>query len=149
MSKSSKPSRQWQVSAVDRRTIEVIGLDIHIPFCTAKSSYCDFDSYAGLEGLFDDYATALAREIKQAGPTEVHTIYIGGGTPSVLPLSHLAFTLSTVRETFALKTGAEITIETNPGTADAQILAELRGLGVNRLSLGVQSFDGHEPFRRT
>jgi oxygen-independent coproporphyrinogen-3 oxidase len=122
-----------------------IGLYIHIPFCRAKCTYCDFNSYAGLEGLFDDYTTALAQEIAQSAPAAgVKTLYIGGGTPTVLPPWHLAQILDTARGVMVLDGDAEISIEANPGTVGAETMRELRAMGVNRLSLGVQSFDDAE-----
>jgi oxygen-independent coproporphyrinogen-3 oxidase len=120
--------------------MKAIGLYIHIPFCRSRCRYCDFNTYAGLEGLFDTYVQVLSREITLAGPARVRTIYIGGGTPTVLPLSHLVQILDAIHGTFAVEQEAEISIEANPGTVDAGSLAALRVRGLNRLSLGVQSF---------
>jgi oxygen-independent coproporphyrinogen-3 oxidase len=119
----------------------VFGVYIHIPFCQAKCAYCDFNSYPSQEHLFGEYAAALVREMGTAGPLRARTIYVGGGTPTVLPSSLLARILDGARQTFAVDEDAEISIEANPGTVDAAGLAGLRALGVNRLSLGVQSFD--------
>jgi oxygen-independent coproporphyrinogen-3 oxidase len=124
--------------------MEAVGLYIHVPFCRAKCNYCDFNSYAGLEGLFESYTTALVREIEQGGSVRAKTIYVGGGTPTVLPLAHLGQFLDAVRRTFAVGPEVELTIEANPGTVDGPILAGLKTLGANRLSLGVQSFDDGE-----
>jgi oxygen-independent coproporphyrinogen-3 oxidase len=124
--------------------MDAIGLYVHIPFCRNKCAYCDFNSYAGLEDLFDDYTAALAREMEQARPARVRTMYIGGGTPTVLPLLHLAQIVDAARRAFAVDRDAEISIEANPGTVDAGTLAGLRALGINRLSLGVQSLDDAE-----
>jgi oxygen-independent coproporphyrinogen-3 oxidase len=124
--------------------MEAVGLYIHIPFCRAKCNYCDFNSYAGLEGLFEGYTAALIREIEQAGPAQVKTIYVGGGTPTVLPLAHLGQVLHAVPRTFAVVPEVELTVEANPGTVDARTLAGLKAQGANRLSLGVQSFDDEE-----
>ena len=121
-----------------------LGLYIHIPFCRAKCTYCDFNSYPGQEALFEDYTTALVWEMEQVGRAQVHTIYVGGGTPTVLPLSHLARILRQVQMCFAAKSDAEVSLEANPGTVGSVLLAGLRALGVNRLSLGVQSFDDQE-----
>ncbi len=120
--------------------MEDLGLYIHIPFCQSRCRYCDFNTYAGLEGLFETYVQALIREITLAGPAMARTVYLGGGTPTVLPLSHLLQILDAVHTAFALDRDAEISIEANPGTVDASTLAILRGRGVNRLSLGIQSF---------
>jgi oxygen-independent coproporphyrinogen III oxidase len=121
-----------------------IGLYVHLPFCRAKCSYCDFNSYGGLDHLFDGYARAVVREIRSAAGARAGTVYLGGGTPTVLPLSLLAEILAAVRANFAVDAGAEISVEANPGTVDAALLAQLRGLGVNRMSLGVQSLDDAE-----
>jgi len=120
--------------------MEGLGLYIHIPFCRSRCQYCDFNTYVGLEGLFETYLEALIREITLAGPARARTIYLGGGTPTVLPLSHLVQILDAVHTAFAVDQEAEISIEANPGTVDASALTTLRGRGVNRLSLGVQSF---------
>jgi oxygen-independent coproporphyrinogen-3 oxidase len=121
-------------------------LYLHIPFCQVRCAYCDFNTYAGLESLMAPYATALAREIRAVGramPTgadrRVHTIFFGGGTPSLLPLAAYADIFSALRESFELTVDSEITLEANPGTVDERYLAGLRTLGVNRLSFGVQS----------
>ena len=117
-----------------------VALYIHIPFCRAKCAYCDFNSYAHLDGVHDQYTDALVHEIELAPPLSVRTIYIGGGTPTVLPLSHFASIFGAVRRKFATETTTEITVEANPGTVSPGKLAALRSLGVTRLSLGVQSF---------
>ena len=121
-----------------------LGLYLHIPFCRAKCNYCDFNSFAGQEALFEEYTSALVREMEQARGSRVRTVYVGGGTPSVLPLPLLARILRRARALFALEAGAEISMEANPGTVTLDMLAELRALGVNRLSLGVQSLDDRE-----
>lgn len=121
-----------------------IALYIHIPFCRAKCAYCDFNSYAGLEALFDDYAAAVCQEMRQAGPAQVRTIYVGGGTPTVLPPSHIARILHETRDAFEVSPDAEVSIEANPGTVTYAALGELVAQGVNRLSLGIQSFDERE-----
>lgn len=123
---------------------DVFGLYIHIPFCRSKCYYCDFNSFANFEALFADYAAALIQEMDQAGPAKVETIYIGGGTPTVLPLVYLEQILAGTRTAFDVDAEAEISIEANPGTVDASLLAGLRRLGFNRLSLGMQSFDDGE-----
>jgi oxygen-independent coproporphyrinogen-3 oxidase len=120
------------------------GLYIHIPFCQARCAYCDFNTYAGLQSLHADYVSALVREIEGAGPARVRTIYIGGGTPTVLPPSLLARILDAVRRRFSVAPDVEITVEANPGTVDAATLEDLLTLGINRLSLGVQSFHDDE-----
>ena len=121
-----------------------LSLYIHIPFCQAKCTYCDFNSYAGLEDLFDDYVSGLVRELEWLEAVRIKTVYIGGGTPTVLPLPHLVQLFRTMQNALALEPGAEISIEANPGTIDSAKLDGLRLLGANRLSLGVQSFDDKE-----
>ena len=125
-----------------------LALYLHIPFCAARCAYCDFNTYAGLERLFAPFTGALVAEIRRAGETRgrppAHTLFIGGGTPTVLPPELLARSLDACREAFDLAPAAEITSEANPGTVDQAHFAALRGMGVNRLSMGVQSFDDAE-----
>jgi oxygen-independent coproporphyrinogen-3 oxidase len=97
-----------------------------------------------MEALFADYAEALAGEMERAGSLPVKTIYVGGGTPTVLPLSLVSRTIGAARSAFDVTAFSEVTIEANPGTVDAQALAALRSMGVTRLSLGVQSFSDSE-----
>jgi len=124
--------------------MSLIGVYIHIPFCVSKCNYCSFNSYAGLGYLHEAYVEALRREMALVGESEGHleaaTVYLGGGTPTLLSVDLLARILQTCREGFHLREAVEISIEANPGTADAGHLAALRELGVNRLSLGAQSF---------
>ena len=126
-----------------------------VPFCRARCGYCDFNSYAGLEDLIAPYSRALAKEVDllgrlcpeagaPGGRAEAGTIFFGGGTPSVMPLADLERVFAAVRRSFALSPGSEITLEANPGTVDGAYLAGLRALGVNRLSLGVQSTNADE-----
>ena len=121
------------------------GVYIHIPFCRQKCFYCDFPSWAGREKYMEAYIGALCREIRQQGSLYVRqwgwpsTIYIGGGTPSVLPEELLEQMLQQARDIFGHV--AEFTMECNPGTVDAAKLTLLHRYGVNRLSFGVQSFD--------
>jgi oxygen-independent coproporphyrinogen-3 oxidase len=124
--------------------MSLIRIYIHIPFCLSKCHYCGFNSYAGLDHLHEAYVKALAREMalvgKAEGPLEAVTVYLGGGTPTTLSLDLLAEILGSCREHFPLAKNAEISIEANPGTVDADYLSALRKLGMNRLSLGAQSF---------
>ncbi len=124
--------------------MDAVSVYVHIPFCRSKCAYCDFNSYAGLEHLFEPYVQALAREIGLTGEGlswQAKTIYLGGGTPTVLPLSLLAQVLSALRQAFQVAADVETTVEANPGTVDSDYLAGLLNLGGNRLSLGIQSFD--------
>ena len=123
-------------------------LYLHIPFCQRKCPYCDFNTYAGLNRLFEPYAAALVREIELAGMSRgrpaVRTIFLGGGTPTVLPARLLRDILDACYRAFDVQPDAEITSEANPGTVDVDRFAALREIGVNRLSMGVQSFDDAE-----
>ena len=130
-------------------------LYLHIPFCTHRCAYCDFNTYAGQESLIPAYVTALIREIEFVGTkrrtieradcsTEAHTIFFGGGTPSLLTPEQFESIFEAIRNNFTLTTDAEITIEANPGTVSYPNLLKLRKLGVNRLSYGVQSANAEE-----
>lgn len=122
-----------------------LGLYIHIPFCRQKCLYCDFPSVAGREDLYDDYITALGRELAGWGGVlsvnAVDTIYIGGGTPTALPAALLARLGELLRRHVAGWAVGEFTVEANPGTLGNDKLAALRAMGADRLSLGVQAFD--------
>ena len=136
------------------------GIYVHIPFCPYKCFYCDFDSGVYSEPLghsarFKDrvgiplmeaYCTALREEIARARATDlaVDTIYVGGGTPSLLDPGSLQEILQAVYQSFAIQPGVEITIEANPGTITAEKARALRALGVNRVSLGAQTFSEPE-----
>jgi oxygen-independent coproporphyrinogen-3 oxidase len=129
-------------------------LYLHIPFCRHRCGYCDFNTYAGLEDLIPSYVEALCREIAFTARTEqpslvgeafsgdrlpVHSVFFGGGTPSLLNGHQLEQILREVDQGFALEDDLEITLEANPGTLSPHYLKDLRSLGINRLSLGVQS----------
>ncbi len=125
-----------------------LGLYLHVPFCERKCPYCDFNTYAGLQGWFDRTVTALCRELAQwqtplAG-RPLTSVFVGGGTPTVLDAAELTRLFDQLRRAFALADDCEITCEANPGTVDRPKFALLRELGVNRLSLGVQSFQPQE-----
>ena len=127
---------------------EPISLYLHIPFCTAKCGYCDFNSYAGHEHLMPSYVQTLLREAELWRNTTrgrpVATVFFGGGTPSLLPIEEVRPIMDGLRATFDFAPDAEVTIESNPGSLDESYLRELRALGVNRLSIGVQSFHDDE-----
>jgi oxygen-independent coproporphyrinogen-3 oxidase len=124
------------------------GIYIHIPFCRARCSYCDFATGAYDAAQVRLYVDALAAEIAAfALPLalpEVETIYFGGGTPSLLTPAQVADLLQAVRARFRVTPAAEITMEMNPGTLQPATLGEYRRLGVNRASFGAQSFDDGE-----
>jgi oxygen-independent coproporphyrinogen-3 oxidase len=116
---------------------------IHMPFCRKRCHYCDFITFADYEDLIPAYIDALVREIHFVAKTQekcpVHTIFFGGGTPSLIPLRQYAKILSALSEGFEMTEDVEISMEANPGTLSRAYLLGLRELGVNRLSLGVQS----------
>jgi oxygen-independent coproporphyrinogen-3 oxidase len=124
-----------------------IGLYVHIPFCRARCTYCDFNTYTGLEHLHQPYGDALAQELSLLAdrfPRSIGTLFVGGGTPTELPIQLLHQVLAVCFDTFPCADGIEVTCEANPGTVSLDYLQELRNLGVNRLSLGAQSFDDRE-----
>lgn len=119
-------------------------LYIHIPFCRHRCAYCDFNTYAGLEGYIPAYIDALCAEIRMvaersAERLRAHSIFFGGGTPSLLPPEALEKILGACGRYFELLPGAEITLEANPGSVTTEWLFQARRLGVNRLSFGMQS----------
>lgn len=124
------------------------GLYVHLPFCRQKCFYCDFPSYAGQEGRMAVYVEALLGELAREGaPLRAawgppRTVYLGGGTPTALPPALMERLLAGLREFLVAAPDAlEFTCECNPGTVDTAYLSLLRAGGVNRLSLGVQTFD--------
>jgi len=125
-----------------------ISVYVHIPFCTYKCGYCDFNAYAGLEPLIPAYCDAVVAEIGgYAGVLagrEIATVGFGGGTPSEMPAEGIAAVLDALRAAAPVATGAEVTLEANPGTLTGEHLAGLRAAGVTRLSLGAQSFEAGE-----
>ncbi|MEX1071545.1 MAG: radical SAM family heme chaperone HemW [Anaerolineales bacterium] len=124
-------------------------LYLHIPFCIHRCGYCDFNTYAGLENLIPAYVDALITEVcyvalASGARLPVHTIFFGGGTPSLLPVDKVAEILAAIRESYDLAADAEISLEANPGTLSLEKLHGLREAGINRLSLGVQSANPEE-----
>ena len=121
------------------------GLYIHIPFCKVKCVYCDFYSITKKEDQIPLFTKCILKEIDRykhyAGEWEFDTIFFGGGTPSLLPAKYLEQILQKLHDTFDTSNVQEITLEANPGEAPLQHLKDIRGLGVNRLSMGFQSFD--------
>jgi len=118
------------------------GLYIHIPFCLRKCSYCDFYSVTSISRI-PDFLKALFKEMEMVRDQfpPLDTVYLGGGTPSVLSVSQLQDVLTKVQENFTLLPDTEITVEANPGDLDPDFLKQLRDAGVNRINIGVQSFD--------
>jgi oxygen-independent coproporphyrinogen-3 oxidase len=120
------------------------GLYIHIPFCQQKCLYCDFPSYDNLAHLYQPYVAALCQEISGWGGVlsrnAIDTIYVGGGTPTLLSADSLGTILECVHKNFLIDKTAEISLEANPGTVSQGKLLALKSIGVNRLSFGVQTF---------
>ena len=123
-------------------------LYVHIPFCARKCLYCDFLSFRALASVHQEYIDQLLGEIQAASLTsegyQVTTIFIGGGTPSILEAGMMRAVVETIRLYFDVAPDAEITIEANPGTLTPQKLDVYRGCGINRLSIGLQSADNRE-----
>jgi len=120
-----------------------IGLYVHVPFCASKCAYCDFASYAGREADIPRYVDAVVREIRRRGEETGHpnvdTVFLGGGTPSLLDESQATRILNALSQAFRMNDGAEITCECNPGTLTTPFAGSLHNAGVNRLSLGAQA----------
>ncbi|MBR5586460.1 MAG: radical SAM family heme chaperone HemW [Clostridia bacterium] len=117
------------------------GLYIHIPFCAQKCPYCDFNSYSGKLDIAESYVGRLIDEAKTYKNQQISTVYIGGGTPSILSAELMKSLVTGIFENFEIAESAEITAEVNPGTVDENKLKVYRKIGINRLSVGVQSFD--------
>ncbi len=122
---------------------------LHIPFCLHRCSYCDFNTYTGLDDLIPDYTQALCSEINFIAANcgqriPVHTVFIGGGTPSILPIIELAKVFEALYRDFEIINGAEFTLEANPERVTYDYLKGLRSLGINRLSLGMQTANPEE-----
>ena len=123
-------------------------LYIHIPFCVRKCDYCDFLSFPADAAARAAYMEALLREVGwAAGKGAVETVFIGGGTPSVLETEWIRRLLDAVYDGFSVAGDAEITIEANPGTLTREKLKGYREAGINRLSMGLQSMDDRELYK--
>lgn len=118
---------------------------IHVPYCMSKCNYCAFFSRACSAPDWGEYENKICSEIEfwadKLGRIDVPTIFFGGGTPSLMPVNVFEKIINTIRDNFNLLTGAEITLESNPGTLDEKKLNDFRCAGMNRLSIGVQSLD--------
>jgi len=131
-------------------------LYFHIPFCVHRCAYCDFNTYAGQENMIPLYVNALDKEIEivgyqanqnqidNGGAVEAHTIYFGGGTPSLLSPTQFESVFKNINSAFTLTPDVEISIEANPGTVTYEALCQLREIGINRISYGVQSANAFE-----
>ena len=124
-----------------------LGLYIHIPFCHTKCTYCDFNTYSGLENLIDDFSESIYKEINFWGIREfykVDTIFIGGGTPSYVDTEIIKNILNKISDNFLLSKKPEITLEINPEDVSKKKALEWKEIGINRCSLGVQSLVNRE-----
>jgi oxygen-independent coproporphyrinogen-3 oxidase len=124
--------------------MELTSIYLHIPFCKQRCAYCDFNTYSGLESIIPEYVQALCQEAEYAAQASanklpIYTIFFGGGTPSIIPLSGIEQILATIRDGFLVQSDAEITLEANPGTLSLEYLRGLMSLGINRISIGMQS----------
>jgi oxygen-independent coproporphyrinogen-3 oxidase len=136
---------------VSRSSASTLGFYVHVPFCTVRCGYCDFNTYTALElgpapgasrAGYADAAVAelrLARQVLGARGQPADTIFFGGGTPTLLPPRDLVRIVSAIRTEFGVAPGAEITVESNPDSVTAADLARLREGGINRISFGMQS----------
>ena len=150
MTISAPATTQLAITEPIQQLLETVSLYVHIPFCHTRCHYCDFNTYAGMLPLREPYVRALITEIGMAGaltklpggkPRRSRTIFFGGGTPSLLSVSQVSRILDACYNNFAVDEDAEITLEANPGTLSREQLVGLRAAGVNRLSMGAQSFD--------
>jgi oxygen-independent coproporphyrinogen-3 oxidase len=121
-------------------------LYLHVPFCQKRCSYCDFNTYAGQADRIPDYVAALDREITLLGASapdkiQVHTLFFGGGTPSLLSAAQYEILLKTIDTVYELQPGFEATLEANPGTVSEPYLHSLKAAGFNRISFGLQTAD--------
>ncbi|MFC5996865.1 radical SAM family heme chaperone HemW [Pseudonocardia hispaniensis] len=128
------------------------GIYVHVPFCAARCGYCDFNTYtpselagsgASPEGWLAAVRRELARAAAVAGPREVDTVFVGGGTPSLIGASRLAAVLDAIRDAFGLAVGAEVTTEANPESTSPEFFAAIAEAGFTRVSLGMQSAAPH------
>lgn len=122
------------------------GIYIHVPFCIKKCNYCDFCSFPSMLSRQDEYVRAAVEEIKsfKGKNIKADTVYLGGGTPSLLSCESLSRIMESLGENFSLSCESEITIEVNPCTIDEKKAEHMRRLGINRVSIGAQSFSDYE-----
>ena len=127
-----------------------LALYVHLPWCIRKCPYCDFNSHEIKDGFFPEreYVDAVVRDLKFSADLfrgrKLESVFLGGGTPSLISASGIGAILEAVEDVSGLCSGTEITLEANPGAADSRRFAGYRDLGVNRLSVGAQSFDNHK-----
>ena len=147
------PDGRLPAAALDQLASVRFGIYVHVPFCTSRCGYCDFNTYTAAElgggGSRDSYAglavaeIAMARKVLGPAAPAVSTVFFGGGTPTLLPPADLAGILRAIDAEFGLAADAEVTTEANPESVDERVLAELREAGFTRISLGMQSAAEH------
>lgn len=123
-----------------------LGIYVHIPFCVKKCDYCDFISYTHQEKYYQRYIKAIVQEIKNLqvpSEYEITTIYLGGGTPSILPKEYIEEIMQAIKNHLLVQQDAEITIECNPGTVTLEKLQTYYKCGINRISIGLQETHNH------
>jgi len=135
-----------QPGALNLTALPPLSLYVHWPWCVRKCPYCDFNSHEGKGELPEkDYLDALRLDLEQSLPLiwgrKIHTVFIGGGTPSLMSAAGLDRLMSDLRTLLPLELDAEITMEANPGTFEAERFKSYRESGINRLSIGIQSFN--------
>ncbi len=137
------------LTALSLTALPPLALYVHFPWCVSKCPYCDFNSFA-LQGTLPEqtYVEALLRDLELqlahsqgAAPREIGSVFLGGGTPSLFAPTAIGRLLEAVHHHLPLARGAEITLEANPGTIERGRFAGYRAAGINRVSLGAQSFD--------
>lgn len=123
------------------------GLYIHIPFCSSKCNYCDFNSYTGKLNLAEDYFSSMKKEIQlykdEMKYNLIDTIFIGGGTPSCVDQKYISDIITTCRVNYNISEDCEISIESNPGTLDLEKLHTYKINGINRISIGLQAYQNN------
>ncbi len=139
------PQSLLQSSEPIQELLDTASLYLHVPFCHTRCYYCDFNTFAGLLPLREPYVKALITEIGLAGQMAQHadgrkrrsrTVFLGGGTPSLLQVEQIQRIIAACFESFAIDADAEITMEANPGTLNREQLIGVRKTGINRLSMG-------------
>ncbi|MCW2560734.1 MAG: coproporphyrinogen oxidase, partial [Mycobacterium sp.] len=137
-------------NATDGEQERPFGIYVHVPFCATRCGYCDFNTYtpselggANPDGWLAALRIELAMAAERVGARSVQTVFVGGGTPSLLGSSGLASVLGAIRDNFDLADGAEVTTEANPESTSPQLFADLRAASFTRISLGMQSVAPH------
>lgn len=128
--------------AIKERAVKSLSLYVHIPFCSHRCSYCDFNTYTTLGHLQSAYAGGIVSEVRQVAGSmrrKAHTLFFGGGTPSLMSVADMQLMLNAVAVCFELQADSEISMEANPNSVDGDYLSALRALGINRISFGLQS----------